>query len=217
MKLGLVGSLFLIACTGPSLQTESKPISDAAITSTDVGVDVTVIEIDAGSDVQLPITYVNCVTSSWKQTIYPRLTAKYCTDSLGNTFIEYYQDSLLGIQCLWNKSPTDLVVRCLPNAYQSASMYVDDTCSTPMIGIFPENTASLPKYAGIGFSHDGGAWGGIYDVGDAYAPPPPNYIIYLLEKNTNGQWQCDPLQFALINTEFLLLGDSVNPSIFQAQ
>jgi hypothetical protein len=183
--------------------------SDASISSNDASAitDASSNEFDVASQ------YVACKTSSYVQTSYPRLTAKYCIDSLGHTFLEYYIDSFLNIECIWAKS-TDNITRCLPNDYQTTPMYSDDSCSTLIVAAI--NASSSPTYFAVGTSNDASAWGNVYNVSDAYSPPV-NDPIYLMEKNPGEQFVCEPLEFILANTTFYFLGSVVDLTIFQAK
>lgn len=166
------------------------------------------------NDVYFPpvnTTYIPCIISFIKPTIYKRLNAHYCTDSNNDSYIDYYIDSLLKIECIWSKG-SDQVVRCLPTFYQSSPMYTDGSCATPIVALI--NISFIPKYMCVGSFSDAGIWSDVFALTEYFSPSPPYFLIYT-SNSSPDQFECSPFNFPASNVRFIKLGDLISPTIFQ--
>jgi hypothetical protein len=167
------------------------------------------------ADVEAP--YLPCVTSKLEATEYPRLAAKYCTDSTGNTYLDSYLDNKLGITCNWDTG-TDDQTRCLPNDWQESPMYTDDSCLQPLV-FLPDGP--LPRYMGImsEAQPDSGQTGMllvIYNLGNIWSPTDMG-LVWNMQTNPSGTFECEAFNAPLYDIQYVELGSVVSPSIFQLQ
>lgn len=213
IRLSLI-TIICIGCSEPNniiptldASNEGNYISDASINySNENDNDVYSTPIYVG--------YTPCAVRFVRPTQYKRLNAHYCTDSNNISYIDFYTDNILKIECIWGQG-SDLIIRCLPDFYQSSPMYTDDSCTTPIIALI--NVSFTPKYMCVGSFSDAGIWSDVFALTEDFSPPPPYFLIYTSGTDSSDQFECSPFHFPVSNTRFIKLGDLISPTIFQAR
>lgn len=224
MKLGLLAfalvALFCACANGVEYDPISNVASDAAppVVQTDAGSPIVTPIADAAVDTK-PI-YNPCAVKVDKATVYPRLTEKVCTDSLGQSYLDGFWDSDLKLMCRFRLS-CDMKTRCLPENEQSSPEYANDSCTDTIAmvefknGTPVEPYVGLDKYASNTDAGDAGWYSCVetYSIGRAWVD---NGMMYYLSLE-DGSWVCNPTYINFPGLKLYHLGSLVDPGIFVEQ
>src|SRR5574337_1147074 len=127
--------MFLCACSASVDKSHGLPFtntSDAGSTENgDDAIKYPFGDADLGDVSDDSDVDSSCKNEVTKPTSYPRLLERDCTDSTGSQYLKDYWDTELSLGCQWNTT-VDLKTRCIPENEQTAPLYADSLCLTPI-------------------------------------------------------------------------------------